>query len=140
MHLQHRRDAFAPHCPHPQLGMARGAALNQRVQAFVGVSAAQWTALIPGMIRIIDAALGLLKRARPGALGPIRPGHPAVPVPAGTVIELDMTEALRLLLAVSCQRRDERQLAVVARIYFLRLALGFADHGGEFAHAGAERL
>jgi len=58
MHLQQRHDAFTPAGPHPQLGMSRGAALYQCIHGLVRVDAMRRAFAIPGVLGIVDPALG----------------------------------------------------------------------------------
>ena len=68
VHLQQRDDAFAPAGAHPQFGVTRRRALDQRVHGGVDVGAPQPRAK-PRMRAIGDSALGFLARAGAGAFG-----------------------------------------------------------------------
>ena len=113
VHLQQRHDAFAPAGAHPQLGVPRRRALDQRIERRVGVGAAQPLA-VPGMLGVRDAAPGFFDSARAGALGE-DPGHfVQIPVPARAVVEHGVADARCLLLADA--RRAAPRTAACDRI------------------------
>ena len=67
VHLQQRHDALAPAGAHPQLGVPRGRALDQRIERGVGAGATQLLA-VPRMLGVRHAAPRLFDAHGPAPL------------------------------------------------------------------------
>src|SRR6516225_6242468 len=102
--------------------------------------AAERATAIPGMRRIVDAALGFVTRARPGSLGPIGASNPISPMAARSVIQFDVALPPRNALIELREQVNERQRTIVFVIDRARVAFALIDHRREFSHASAERL
>jgi len=89
---------------------------------------------------VLEAALGFFACAGAGAFSPICECRPLVPVPACTVIELNVSTRGGYELTLFGKLFHERQITIVLGVYCSSFTFGLADHGGELAHARTERF